>query len=189
MNVSPTTSVSYRVEKIPAGGIFLSVGTSSFGQNLKRLRKASGLRANVVASRAGVTAPMMSSYENDRTGIPEVPTLFRFAKALNVSIEEILEGVDPEYDIQRDLSRQTNAQHLASLHPQPDRGANDTEVVDQAGLLSEERHVAAQQHAAALREIAGRLLELAAGGRPAEKTEDAEGDTARDTQRRRTAGR
>lgn len=69
----------------------------SFGENLTRIRKAAHLKAKDIAERVGVARSVVSGWENDRRGLPETPTLFRLAKALNCSIEELLSGVDAEY--------------------------------------------------------------------------------------------
>lgn len=80
----------------------------SFGQNVKRLRKAHGLQAKELAEQLGVKGGTLSDWERDRRGIPEGPTLMRFAKILGCPIDELLVGVDPEYDeiviAARDLS-------------------------------------------------------------------------------------
>lgn len=47
----------------------------------------------------GVAPPVLSAWENDRGGMPETPTLLRLAKALGCSVEELLAGVDAEYDL------------------------------------------------------------------------------------------
>lgn len=40
----------------------------------------------------------LSDWMRDRRGLPEGPTLIKFAKALGATVEELLEGVDPDYD-------------------------------------------------------------------------------------------
>jgi hypothetical protein len=42
----------------------------------------------------------VSGWEHDRRGLPEAQTLFRIAKGLRCSIEELLEGIDRDYDAQ-----------------------------------------------------------------------------------------
>lgn len=69
----------------------------SFGENLTRIRKAAGLKSKDVAERLDVARSVVSGWENDRRGLPETPTLFKLAKALGCSIEELLSGVDAEY--------------------------------------------------------------------------------------------
>lgn len=60
---------------------FASVAT--FGQNLQRLRERAGF--------------IVSKLENDQQGLPEGPTLIRLAKVLKCSVDELLEGVDADY--------------------------------------------------------------------------------------------
>jgi transcriptional regulator with XRE-family HTH domain len=81
----------------------------TFGENLRRLRKAAGLSARELARRVGVTPPVMSKWETQK-GLPEGPTLLKLAKALGVAIDELLAGVDPDYD----LVREERAQYLPS---------------------------------------------------------------------------
>jgi transcriptional regulator with XRE-family HTH domain len=70
----------------------------SFGENLKRIRQRSRLKSKDVAERVDVAKSVVSGWENNRRGLPETPTLFKLAKALNCSIEELLQGVDAEYE-------------------------------------------------------------------------------------------
>jgi transcriptional regulator with XRE-family HTH domain len=70
----------------------------SFGENLKRIRKRSKLKSKDIAERVDVARSVVSGWENDRRGLPETPTLFKLAKALECSIEELLHGVDAEYE-------------------------------------------------------------------------------------------
>lgn len=70
----------------------------SFGSNVKRLRKARGMKAMDLAEQLGVKGGTLSDWERDRRGIPEGPTLIRFAKTLGCSLDDLLAGVDPAYD-------------------------------------------------------------------------------------------
>lgn len=80
--------------------VLLTVAT--FGSNLTRLREKAGFKtAKSLADAIGSSAPVVSRWENDATGLPEGPTLLRLAKALSCSIEELMDGVDPDYDIVR----------------------------------------------------------------------------------------
>jgi transcriptional regulator with XRE-family HTH domain len=82
---------------------------ATFGENLRRLRTAKKLKAKDIAAKIGVRPPVVSSWENDRTGLPETPTLFRLAKAIPATIEDLLAGIDPDYDqIRSDLIRHTS---------------------------------------------------------------------------------
>lgn len=79
------------------------------------MRKAANLSARELAKRVGVTPPVMSKWETQK-GLPEGPTLLKLAKALGVSVDELLAGVDPEYD----LVREDRAQY----GPSPDADAS-----------------------------------------------------------------
>lgn len=81
--------------------MFRGVETAAFGHNVRRLREAAGLKGLDLAEKLGVKPSVVSAWENGRRGLPETPTLFRLAKALNASIDELLLGVDEAYDLIR----------------------------------------------------------------------------------------
>jgi len=56
--------------------------------NLKRLRKAKGLRANAIAEKLGVSAAQVSRWENSRNDIPGV-RLPQLAEAYGISVSQI----------------------------------------------------------------------------------------------------
>lgn len=82
---------------VALGYLFPSVAT--FGGNLTKLRERAGFKtAKALADALDVVPSMISKLENDQQGLPEGPTLLRLAKALRCSVEELLEGVDRDYD-------------------------------------------------------------------------------------------
>jgi len=91
--------MTLELEKISSGTIFQAV--PSFGENVRALRQKRGLKAKDLADAVDVSPSVVSAWENDRSGLPETPTLFRLAKALRVSIDELLSGLDAEYDLIR----------------------------------------------------------------------------------------
>ena len=71
----------------------------SLGQNIKRLRVAAGISTQrALAERLHVPQPQVSDWENDRYGTLETPTLMKLAKVLRCTIDQLLNGVDPDYD-------------------------------------------------------------------------------------------
>ena len=71
----------------------------SLGQNIKRLRIAAGISTQrALAERLHVPQPQVSDWENDRYGTLETPTLMKLAKVLRCTIDQLLNGVDPDYD-------------------------------------------------------------------------------------------
>lgn len=116
--------------------VLLTVAT--FGSNLTRLREKAGFKtAKSLADAIGSSAPVVSRWENDATGLPEGPTLLRLAKALSCSIEELMDGVDPDYDVVR---ARVNRDQLARLGVR--RGADlataqPEQVIDANGLRHE----------------------------------------------------
>ena len=77
----------------------------SFGRNIRRLRSAAGVRTQrELADRLGVPQPQVSDWENDRYTVLETGTLLRLAKALRCSVDQLLTGVDPDYDRVREAT-------------------------------------------------------------------------------------
>ena len=71
----------------------------SLGQNIKRLRLAAGISTQrALADRLHVPQPQVSDWENDRYGALETQTLMKLAKVLRCTIDQLLDGVDPDYD-------------------------------------------------------------------------------------------
>ncbi len=60
----------------------------NLGSALRRLRDARGLSQKEVAKTAGVTAPMLSSYENGRT-TPEIATLDKVLDGIGASLADL----------------------------------------------------------------------------------------------------
>jgi len=82
----------------------------SLGENIKRLRVGRGYQTQrAFAVALGVEQSRLSDWENNRYGLPETPNLLKIAKVLGVSVDELLAGVDPEYDAARRLSHNVTA--------------------------------------------------------------------------------
>lgn len=102
----------------------------SFGKNVRRLRENQGLQQKELARKLGVKQSALSSWERDRSGLPETPTLLRFAKGLGCSVDDLLVGVDAAYDQivieRRDLSSHADAASSSSAPSQAQRkGTHD----------------------------------------------------------------
>lgn len=67
------------------------------GKNIARIRKARGVSQVELAERLEIKQPSMWKFEHGK-GLPELETLFRVAKALPCTIDELIEGIDPDYD-------------------------------------------------------------------------------------------
>jgi phage repressor protein C with HTH and peptisase S24 domain len=76
------------------------------GQNLKRIREGQERDQKEVAAAMGVPQSQLSNWENDRYQSIDTKTLFRLAKAYRCSVEELLEGVDDQYDAEKEGRRQ-----------------------------------------------------------------------------------
>jgi transcriptional regulator with XRE-family HTH domain len=86
---------------------------STFGENVRRFRKAAGLKSVELARRLKVTPPVVSAWEKNRTGLPEAPTLLKIARALGVTVNDLLDGVDKEHDA---IALKQQAQFLGILN-------------------------------------------------------------------------
>lgn len=62
-------------------------------QNMRRLRVKNNLSQKDLADRAGISVPSVSNLENQRVDVPRVRTIRLLAKALNVSVHELLAPV------------------------------------------------------------------------------------------------
>lgn len=138
---------------------YTSAVVGTFGDNVRRLRIAAGLKGNQLARRVNVTPPVVSGWEKNRTGLPETPTLLKLAKAMRCTVDDLLDGVDEEYAaLLGDLGRHGQDQSSAPYPGGADGSAS-------ARILELEHIVEAQ--AAVLREmqdVAGSLVELAVRG-------------------------
>ena len=70
----------------------------SVGKNIKQLRTVMGLRQKAFAELLGTPQPQVSDWENDRFSVLDISSLIKLAKALHCSVDELLAGVDPDYD-------------------------------------------------------------------------------------------
>lgn len=68
----------------------------TLGQRVRALRTQQGLLLRDVSEAAGISLPYLSDIELDRT-VPTLGTLQRIATAFDLSVLEILSGVEP-YD-------------------------------------------------------------------------------------------
>ncbi len=71
---------------------------ATVGQNLRRMREAAGRDQKVIAAEMGVPQSQLSNWENDRYQTLDTRTLLRLAKAYNATVEDLLAGVDDEYE-------------------------------------------------------------------------------------------
>lgn len=77
----------------------------SVGRNIKRLRFAAGIQTQKeLAALLGVPQPQVSDWENDRYSVVETATLLKIAKGLRCSVDQLIAGLDPEYDRVREAS-------------------------------------------------------------------------------------
>ena len=71
----------------------------SVGKNIKRLRTVMGLRTQkALVELLGVPQSQVSDWEHDRFAVLDISSLIKLAKALHCSVDELLAGVDPDYD-------------------------------------------------------------------------------------------
>lgn len=108
------------------GGYALAVNSSdlyaepvTIGRNVVRLRLAAGIKTqDEFARKLGVPQPRASDLENARYKLPALKTLLKAAKVLGCSLDDILEGVDADYD---QIRRKRAAPAVAPPAPTIDR--------------------------------------------------------------------
>lgn len=66
------------------------------GKNIKKLREKKKLTQEEMAVKLDVTRQAVSNWETEKTQ-PDIETLHRIAQVLDVSVEEIIYGVQREY--------------------------------------------------------------------------------------------
>ena len=130
-------SLDYVITRLRFGcGILNPV---SLGQNVKRLRVAAGIPTQrALADRLHVPQPQVSDWENDRYAILETLTLIKLAKVLRCSIDDLLEGVDPDYDVVRRARAAARRSAPPPRHAARGRG----QVRESAATGDEQEHVA-----------------------------------------------
>ena len=72
----------------------------TFGEKLRKIRKAKGLTQTELAEMVGMKQQMLASYEAD-SQIPAVTKVARLSKALGVTIEELVNDEDLEIKIEK----------------------------------------------------------------------------------------
>lgn len=70
----------------------------SVAANLVRLRETAGISQSELGRRIGVPATRIWDWEHGRYKLPDIKTLMRLAVALQVSIDELIGGVNADYD-------------------------------------------------------------------------------------------
>jgi transcriptional regulator with XRE-family HTH domain len=111
-----------RVAKNCADRYVEAVPIEAFGRNIKRLRKAQTpiLRGKDLAAAISTDPGVVSRWENGKGGLPETPTLIKLAKTLQVSVDELLAGVDVDYD--EIIVTRSDISHGAQLAPNSTTG-------------------------------------------------------------------
>lgn len=149
-----------RAEKFLATG-YLSGPVTTFGENFRRLQKRAGLTGAEAAEAIRAHESQVSQWRRDTKGLPELPTLLRIAKGLRCTVDELLQGVDPDYDAalaKRDLTRPPSDQESGAS----DSGGSPTN--EQARQLQQLREEFAAYRSAVsqLEEAAESIVALAA---------------------------
>ncbi|MGM9608690.1 MAG: helix-turn-helix domain-containing protein [Eubacteriales bacterium] len=83
------------------------------GENIRRMRQASGISQVEFARRLGVTKQCVSNWENDNV-VPSVEMLVRIADIFHVSTDSLL-GRQTEHTLNTDYLTDTQRAHIALL--------------------------------------------------------------------------
>ena len=98
----------------------LDLGKESIGQRLARLRRERGYSQVALAEKMGIVQQLVTAYERDTRRL-HAEMVIRFAKALDVSTDELLLGLAPSRTASSKLSlkivrRLQRIEHLAEPH-------------------------------------------------------------------------
>lgn len=107
---------------------------ATLGSNIKRLREAAGFKtARALAKELQVPESRLSDWENDRYAEIKTKNLLLIAAAVGASVEDLLRGVNPRYDLSRRRAAE-GAQSAASVR----RHRHDLEELTQAIAADEQ---------------------------------------------------
>lgn len=149
---------------------------ASLGENLKRIRGDEDQK--IVAKRMGVAQTRLSNWEKNRYKTVSVRTLLWLAKAYRCRVEDLVEGLDAEYDAGRDLSR-----HAVEYKSAPSQEVADVPASARVREL-QDRLAHYDQLVPEIETILGKLVRLAAGP----KVRPARGHASERGRRDRKAG-
>lgn len=142
----------------PIGVYALPVAT--LGENISRLRQREGfaLTRRKFAKKIGTEYQSVYDWESDRRKSVDLMTLFRLAKGLEVTIEDLVAGLDGEYDrLRRDLiGHSAGTGSAASTGGDADVPASDRDRAEARRIEAEYREIVA-----ATEEVAHRLFNIA----------------------------
>lgn len=78
---------------------YAQVNVATVGQNIKALREAAGYKTQgAFAEKLGIPQPRLNDWENSRYKTIALTNLLLVAKTLRVSVDDLLRGVDLDYD-------------------------------------------------------------------------------------------
>jgi transcriptional regulator with XRE-family HTH domain len=96
--------------------------TMTFGEKLKQIRKSKGLGVNQLALKSGVSASQISRFENGKRKDPQMDTAKKLAKALDVSVSELIGNGDSQ-------NVKENGPTLVAAHLDDDVSEEDMEDI------------------------------------------------------------
>lgn len=74
----------------------------TFGEKLKQIREAKRLGVNQLALKSGVSASQISRFENGKRKDPQIDTAKKLAKALDVSVTDLIGNGDRQETKEKD---------------------------------------------------------------------------------------
>lgn len=98
------------------------------GRNIKKYREELGWSQTQLSDKADIERADISKYEGGTKGMPTIPILKKFAKALGIGVSDLLEGVETDeqkkqregYDALSPENRKIIDQMISSLLFQQD---------------------------------------------------------------------
>jgi len=85
---------------LPALSLAVIYSPVSFGRNLRRCREQAGLDQTTLATLCGVKQGAVSNWERGKA-FPQPTALPKIASILGVTLDDLLQGIDEDYDTMR----------------------------------------------------------------------------------------
>lgn len=159
----------------------------TFAENFRAMQERSGLTGRAISQASGIGESEISEYRTGSGGIPELGRLLRLALAMQCTLDELVEGLDENYDLaRRDLIRLASA--VDSGFPQ-DVVGGPTDVPASARVLPLLHDLIAaiveqETQTGKMRDLANKLIDVAAVGSEGDSLAD--GRPASGTRNRKT---
>lgn len=101
----------------------------TFGEKLKQIRETKRLGVNQLALKSGVSASQISRFENGKRKDPQIDTAKKLAKALDVSVTELIGNGDRQESKEKERTLDYDPNLLVAAHIDDDVSEQDMEDI------------------------------------------------------------